>query len=70
MAAQLGVFTINHKLHAPIETLGSTKHVWRWIIPAASKKSLAAELRQLGFSSLTLFPELDQVANVSKELLV
>jgi len=69
MAAQLGTFTINHRLHAPIENIGSTKHVWRWIIPAAAKKNLLRELAHLGISALTLFPELDRVADLSRELL-
>jgi hypothetical protein len=69
MAAQLGTFTINHRLHQPIEGIGNGKHVWRWIIPAAAKKHLLKELAHLGISALTLFPELDRVADLSKELL-
>lgn len=69
MAAQLGVFTINHRDHAPIEVIGAKEHAWRWIIPAAAKKDIKTELKQLGFSALTLFPELDRVADLSKELL-
>lgn len=70
MAAQLGTFTINHRLHTPIEDIGKGKHVWRWIIPADAKKPLLKELAHLGYSALTLFPELDRVADLSKELLV
>jgi hypothetical protein len=69
MAAQLGTFTINHRLHKPIEAISKGKHVWRWIIPAAAKKNLLKELAHLGISALTLFPELDKVADLSKELL-
>lgn len=69
MAAQLGTFTVNHRLHQPIESLGDRKHVWRWIVPAAAKKHLLEELAHLGISALTLFPELDRVADLSKELL-
>jgi hypothetical protein len=69
MAAQLGTFTINHRLHGPIETIGNGSHVWRWIIPAAAKKELIRELAHLGFTELTLFPELEKVADLSKELL-
>jgi len=69
MAAQLGTFTINHRLHTPIEVFGARKHVWRWIIPPSAKPNLNRELAHLGYSALTLFPELDQVANLSKELL-
>ena len=69
MAAQLGTFTINHRLHTPIEKIASGKHVWRWIIPAEAKKNILNELTHLRFSALTLFPELDRVADVSRELL-
>lgn len=69
MVAQLGVFTINHGDHTPIENLGSMNHVWRWIVPSTAKKKLFVELKNLGFTALTLFPDLDRVADVSKELL-
>jgi len=69
MAAQLGVFTINHRDHTAIEALGAGHHIWRWIITAARKKSLLADLKLLGITALSLFPELDRVADVSKELL-
>ena len=69
MAAQLGTFTINHRLHQPIEKIGTSKHVWRWIIPATAKKNLLIELAHLSISALTLFPDLDRVADLSKELL-
>jgi hypothetical protein len=70
MAAQLGTFTINHRLHTPIEEIGKGDHVWRWNIPANdAKKSILRELAHLGYSALTLFPELDRVADLSRELL-
>lgn len=69
MAAQLGTFTINHRLHDPIETIGDGKQVWRWVIPFDAKKNILQELTHLGFTALTLFPELDRVADLSKELL-
>jgi hypothetical protein len=69
MAAQLGTFTVNHRLHRPIEQIGDGRHVWRWIIPAAAKKRVLDELAHLGISALTLFPELDRVADLSRELL-
>lgn len=69
MNAQLGVFTINHREHASIETIGAAQHAWRLVIPAASKAILQNELTLLGFTALTLFPELDRVADVAKELL-
>src|SRR5580658_5034454 len=69
MAAQLGTFTINHRLHTPIEAIGDARHVWRWIIPAQAKKKILQELALLQITGLTLFPELDRVAEVSMEVL-
>jgi len=69
MAAQLGTFTINHRLHAPIEEVGKKDHLWRWMIPAGAKSNISKELSYLGYSTLTLFPELDRVADLSRELL-
>ena len=69
MAAQLGTFTINHRLHTPIEEIGVGKHIWRWNIPADAKKNILKELAHLRYSALTLFPELDRVADLSTELL-
>ena len=69
MAAQLGTFTINHRLHTPIEEIGAQQHVWRWIIPGAAKAGMADELALLGYTSLTVFPELDRVSDLTKELL-
>ena len=53
----------------PIEAIGAGNHAWRWVIPAAAKKDLRKELALLGFTALTLFPELDRVADMAKELL-
>lgn len=69
MAAQLGAFTINHRLHKPINAIGDGLHAWRWVIPARAKKPILKELAYLGYSALTLFPDLDRVADVSRELL-
>jgi hypothetical protein len=69
MVAQLGVFTITHRTHSPIEEVGDGKHIWRWIIPSAAKSELGKELAHLRFSELTLFPELDRVAAHAKGIL-
>ena len=69
MAAQLGCFTINHRRHTPIEAIENGQHVWRWKIPARAKTKILRELALLGYTGLTLFPELDRVADLSKELL-
>jgi len=69
MAAQLGTFTVNHIEHTPIEEIGDAKHIWKWVIPAGAKSEIAKELGYFAISRLTLFPELDSVADASKELL-
>jgi len=69
MAAQLGNFTISDRGSGAIETIGQTQHVWRFIIPSAAKTTLAEELKVLRFTELTLFPDLDRVASLAKELL-
>ncbi len=60
--AQLGVFTIHHAGRGPLEASGDQRHVWRFRIPAAQKAAIRAELRRIGITRLTLFPELDSVA--------
>lgn len=69
MAAQLGTFTVNHIEHKPIEAIGGAQHIWKWVIPAGAKRKIAKELGYLAISRLTLFPELDSVAEISKEIL-
>jgi hypothetical protein len=69
MAAQLGTFTINHRSHTPIERIGRGRHAWRWLIPPSAKKDIAVELSRLGISALSLFPDLDKVADLSREVL-
>src|SRR5579871_5820986 len=69
MAAQQGTFTINQTVHTPIEKIADRKHVWRWVIPSGAKKGIIKELKHLGFTTLTLLPELDKVADLTRELL-
>ncbi len=70
MAAQLGNFTISDRGSGPIEAVGASQHVWRFVIPAASKPAIAEELKLLRFTELTLFPDLDRVADLTRELLI
>ncbi|MBU2850856.1 FRG domain-containing protein [Acidithiobacillus ferrivorans] len=69
MAAQLGNFTISDRGSDAIELIGKQKHIWRFIIPANAKATIAEELNLLRFTELTLFPDLDRVATLTKELL-
>ncbi len=70
MAAQLGNFTISDRGSGAIEDIGNKKHVWRFIIPSQEKRNLAKQLRLLGITELTLFPDLDRVASIAKEILL
>jgi FRG domain len=69
MAAQLGNFTISDRGSGPIDSIGAQTHVWRFIIPASAKTTIVEELNLLRFTELTLFPDLDRVATLTKELL-
>ena len=70
MAAQLGNFTISDRGSGAIEDIGNKNHIWRFIIPSQEKKTLAKQLRLLGITELTLFPDLDRVASIAKEILL
>lgn len=61
--AQLGVFTIHHLDEVPIEEIGDASHVVKYIIPAASRGQILSQLRLLGFSKFTMFPELASIGD-------
>ncbi|MDE3058463.1 MAG: FRG domain-containing protein [Bacteroidota bacterium] len=67
--AQLGNFTITHRTQTAIESVGSSDHIWRFKIPSASKETIKNQLSSIRITKLTLFPELDNVALVAKEIL-
>jgi len=67
MAAQLGAFTITHREPIPIENVGNGKHVWQYVIPAKSKTKIRQDLGHLRITKLTLFPELESVAEIAQE---
>lgn len=64
--AQLGVFTIHHADRTPLERWGDRSHLWKLIVPKACKTKIQGELRRVGITSLTLFPQLDNVALEAK----
>ncbi|MNG36535.1 hypothetical protein D3C84_1235890 [compost metagenome] len=47
-----------------MESLYDGKHVWKYSIPKAQKKEIRNELKHLGYSALSLFPDIDQVADL------
>jgi hypothetical protein len=61
--AQQGVFVIFHRKITPMDDhLNNGSYLKRMIIPAKNKDNIIKELQLLGISNLTLFPELDNVA--------
>jgi hypothetical protein len=69
MVAQVGTFTIMHASPTAVETVGDQQHIWRMVIPATAKPDLRAELALLGVSEHSLFPDLDRVAGIARELI-
>lgn len=68
--AQLGVFTIHHLDEVPIEEIGDASHVVKYTIPAINREPILNQLRVLGFSKFTMFPELASIGdNIKRGLL-
>lgn len=68
MVAQSGTFTVIHAEPTPIEDVGNKQHIWRFIIPAIHRKEIREELKLLGISEHSVFPDLDRVALLVKGL--
>jgi hypothetical protein len=62
--AQLGVFTIHHLDQRPIEDFCTKNEVLKYIIPKDSKEVIRNELKLLGISKFTLFPELASIGEI------
>lgn len=69
LVAQSGVFTIIHRKRTPIERIRSGTYVGRIIVPGNAKERIARELSDMGVTRLSLFPELDSVAEFVKGFL-
>ena len=68
--AQMGVFTIHHLDVRPIESIGNSAHVFKYIIPANCKSTILKQLRLLGISKFSMFPELSSIGdNIRMELI-
>jgi hypothetical protein len=68
IAAQMGAFTVTHREPTAINAVGNKSHVWRLVIPPESKDPILAQLASLRVSPLSLFPELDKVAEAAMEV--
>ncbi|WP_115718463.1 FRG domain-containing protein [Gallaecimonas mangrovi] len=62
--AQHGVFTIHHHERTPIENVGDSSHVIKYVIPDTSKAPLLKQLSLLGFTKFQLFPELASIGDI------
>ena len=69
MTAQQSVFTVFHADLKALEKWHGGQHVWRYPIPSKSKRDLREELRRLGVNRLSIFPELESVAEVARQFL-
>lgn len=67
--AQMGTFTIHHNKKIAIEDVGDGSHVVKYTIPHKARESLAADLRLLGMTRFSLFPELASVGEILKEMM-
>lgn len=65
--AQHGVFTIHHLDMVPIEDIGDSTHVIKYVIPSDVKEKLAKQLEVLGFTKFQLFPELLSIGEMIKK---
>jgi hypothetical protein len=71
MVAQAGTFTVIHAEAMAIEDVGDVQdHIWRIVVPAAAKSLLRNELGLLGVREHSLFPDLDRVALLAREMIL
>jgi hypothetical protein len=59
--AQLGTFTVHHTQKIAIEEVGDRSHVIKYRIPHACRETVHKELKLLGLTQFSLFPELTSV---------
>ncbi len=67
MQAQHSVFTVTHRDQSAIESVGDGNHIGRYIIPAAAKPRIRRQLTALRIDRLSVFPELDNVAQLARK---
>lgn len=69
LVAQAGVFTLIHRAPIAIDGIRDGAYAARIIVPGSAKVRIARELANLGVTRLSLFPELDSVAELAKSFL-
>jgi hypothetical protein len=71
MVAQAGTFTVIHVEAMAIEEVGETQnHIWKITVPADARAEVRQELRLLGIHEHSLFPDLDRVASLAREMIL
>jgi hypothetical protein len=69
LIAQSGVFTLVHRDRTPLEQIRDSAYVGRILIPNDAKAAITQELSVVGVRRLSLFPELESVAEYTKSFL-
>ena len=68
MQAQQGVFTITHRDNVYLDSIASAgssqDHIFRYIIPGNVKATLRSDLKRLGITLFSMFPELGSISEV------
>jgi hypothetical protein len=67
--AQMGTFTIHHTQRVAIEDVGDKSHVIKYVIPHAHREHLHKELKLLGLTQFSLFPELTSVGAILRDMM-
>ncbi len=67
IVAQSGTFTVNHLGHTPLEGIDNGSCVDSYIIPVASKELIRFQLRSLGITSMSVYPDLSHLGAYIKE---
>ena len=67
--AQMGTFTIHHNKKVAIEDVGDRSHIAKYTIPRAARETLADELKLLGMTRFSLFPELASVGAILRDMM-
>lgn len=71
MQAQHSVFTVTHSKQTPVyqeDSQESNSYIGRYTIPSNSKEWIREELAALQLTRLSIFPDLDNVARLAREI--
>lgn len=67
--AQLGTFTIHHNDRSAVDSVGNGNHCEKYCIPSGAKSEIRDELSILGINRFTLFPEMDSIGGILKDMM-